>query len=268
MVTIDVNKCIGCGSCVKDCTSYMIRLEEGKAKVLGSCFECGHCVCVCPTNAVSMEGYDMSEVDDIPAGGAALDPNALLQAIKSRRSIRQFRDQPVEKEKLDMILQAARFTPTGSNLQDVNFIVLQDRLEEVTKLSLAELRKIGESWLALDSRTMLQERYAKRWSSMERQYYEKNRDGLFFHAPVVLVFTGKDQINASLAAASAELMANAQGLGCVFVGFFRAASETPVVREALGLEDGRQVVCTLALGYPNVRYYRTAPRKEREIKYM
>ena len=49
---------------------------------------------------------------------------------------------------------------------------------------------------------------------------------------------------------------------------FRNACDIPAVREAIGLAEGRQVVCVLALGYPNVRYLRTAPRKAREIKYL
>lgn len=267
MVIIDQGKCIGCGSCVKDCTVRNLVLEDGKAKVLGPCFECGHCVSLCPVDAVVMEGYNMDEVVPVPAGGGALDPEVLLTAIKCRRSIRQFKDKQVEQEKLDMILEAARYTPTGGNTQDVNFIVIRDKLKAVTELAMAELRKVGEEWMKLENPNYVQKRYAARFFNMERQYYEEGRETLFFRAPTVVVFTG-DPVNASLAATNAELMANALGLGGLFVGFFRNACDIPAVREAIGLEDGRQVVCVLALGYPNVRYLRTAPRKAREIKYL
>jgi len=51
----------------------------------------------------------------------------VLTAIRERRSIRQYTDQPVEPDKLHKILEAARLSPSASNRQDWKFIVVQDR---------------------------------------------------------------------------------------------------------------------------------------------
>jgi nitroreductase len=48
----------------------------------------------------------------------------VLAAIKGRRSIRQFTDQPIEKDKLDKLLEAARWAPSGGNLQKWRFVVV------------------------------------------------------------------------------------------------------------------------------------------------
>lgn len=270
MVQINLEKCVGCGSCVSDCTMSRIRLENGKAHVLGHCFECGHCVCVCPTGAVTMEGYDQSEVLPIPKEGGALDPDKLMMAIRSRRSVRRYQKKPVEREKIERILEAARFSPTGSNAQNVEFIVLQDRLEEFTRHALKALHSLGGEMLAhQEELNHSQARYAQRFYEMEGQYQQQGLDRLFFGAPAVLVFTGTNEIDPAITASKAELMANALGLGCVYIGFFRAAAEhDPSLRQALGLEEGRHVVCTLALGYPAVRYFRTTPRKPRKTQFM
>ena len=59
MVRVDQEKCIGCGMCSADCLAFNIVLDGDKATVKGECLECGHCVALCPTGAVSIEGYDM-----------------------------------------------------------------------------------------------------------------------------------------------------------------------------------------------------------------
>ncbi len=48
----------------------------------------------------------------------------VMEAIKGRRSIRQFTDQPIEKEKLQRLLEAARWAPSGGNLQTWRFVVV------------------------------------------------------------------------------------------------------------------------------------------------
>ena len=50
----------------------------------------------------------------------------VIEAIKTRRSVRSYQDKPVEPEKLQQILEAARLAPSASNSQDWKFIVVQD----------------------------------------------------------------------------------------------------------------------------------------------
>lgn len=57
-------------------------------------------------------------------------------AIKQRRSIRKFRDDPVPREMVDEILEAARLAPSGSNRQPWRFIVVTNPAER------AKLREI------------------------------------------------------------------------------------------------------------------------------
>lgn len=61
--------------------------------------------------------------------------NKVLEAIKKRRSIRKFSDKPISKEKINQILEAARWTPSGKNNQPWRFLVIEN---EDKKIKLAE----------------------------------------------------------------------------------------------------------------------------------
>jgi nitroreductase len=52
--------------------------------------------------------------------------NDVLKAIKNRRTIRRFKPNPIDEEKIQMILDAGRWAPSFSNLQPWRFIVIKD----------------------------------------------------------------------------------------------------------------------------------------------
>lgn len=61
-VTLDMDKCIGCFSCVKRCPTEAIRVKDGKASVIyDKCIGCGECVRICQSNA-KIPSYDKWEV--------------------------------------------------------------------------------------------------------------------------------------------------------------------------------------------------------------
>jgi len=59
-----------------------------------------------------------------------------LDAMRSRRNIRQFSDRAIPAKDLDQVLEMARRTPSGSNKQNWDFVVVTDRnqLQELSKV--------------------------------------------------------------------------------------------------------------------------------------
>lgn len=252
-IVIDESKCIGCGECVRDCVSSAIHLDGGKAKIRPGCIECGHCFAVCPAGAVDMPGYGTGGGGDV-VSMTEIDSDTLLQAMKSRRTVRQFKDIPIEQEKIDKILEAGRYAPTGANSQNVAFTVLgskQDYLErECVKLFRTGVG-IGSKFSASLKNTNI-------------------TDNFFFKgAPLVIVVSGRDKVNATLASAYMEIMANSLGIGVLYSGFFCGAARLlPKVNRALKLPAGHTPVTCMIFGYPAVKYKRIPPRKEKKANIL
>ncbi|WMC91421.1 nitroreductase family protein [Kineothrix sp. MB12-C1] len=260
IIKIDVEKCIGCGLCCKDCPSHVLVLKKGKAAILAEkCLECGHCVAICPTEAFTMSGYDMDEVKTYDKNSFGIDEDILLNTIQFRRSVRHYKDKQVEKEVIKKIIEAGRFTPTGSNKQRVRYIVAQKSIPMFENEALKTFKKLKRL-------LEIAGKFIKLPYDVSRYKLEP---GFFFHgAPTVLFIISDDTVDASLASMSMELMAESMGLGTLYVGFFAvAAKRSNRIRKELGLTKKENVVTCLAMGYPDVKYMRTVPRKKSEVEW-
>ncbi|MBC2851774.1 nitroreductase family protein [Cetobacterium sp. 8H] len=268
MMYVDPNKCIGCGLCVKDCFVKDIEMIDGKARIKNiTCFKCGHCIAVCPKNAVSTDEYDMKDVIEYNKESFEIEPDTLLNFIKFRRTIRHFMDKKIEREKILKIIEAGRFTETGSNSQNVSYIVVEKDIQKLRELTLKSLNNLGKTILETSSNT-LYKRYAKRWINMYEEYKNNpnGQDELFFKAPTIILVVSESPINGGLASSNMELMINALKLGTVFSGFFvRAAQDNEEIREFLEIKGEKQIVTCMVIGYPNIKFKRTVPRKKAEI---
>lgn len=137
------------------------------------CMECGHCVAVCPKNAVSMDGYDMSESTEYNPETFSLDSEQFLNAVRFRR-----------------------------------------------------------------------------------------------HAPAVIFVISENPVNASLASANMETMAESMGLGVLYVGLFvRTSKISRNIQKKLGMKGKEKLVTAMAVGYSAVKYARTVPRRPAQVEW-
>lgn len=270
MIIIDQNKCISCGLCVKDCFPMDIVMKEGRVAVRHeTCIKCGHCIAVCPNNAVSIDEYPMEEVKEYNEEEFRLNADNLLNFIKYRRTIRQYQDKRVDRNDLLKIMEAGRFTQTGSNQQDVTYIVVEENLNELKELVYTNLKHMGERMLSqIPESEVQQRRYPSMWVKMFDAYKENpvKNDKLFFNAPSIIIVTATSELNGGLASSNMELMTNALGLGTFFSGFFVFAAKNSLeIREYLKIKEPKQIVSCMVIGHPAVVYKRTVPRKKAEI---
>lgn len=249
-IKIDYEKCTLCLSCINDCPNNYLYLEDEKIKTYDSgCMECGHCYAICPTNAIQMTNYDNKEEPFVSM--TEINSDTLLKAMKSRRTIRNYKADPVEEDKIMKILEAGRYSPTGANSQNVTFTILGTRQTEAEEICVNIFRKgkkIGSPLI----------KYLKR--------IEITDDFFFKGAPLVIVVTSKSNVDAGLSSAYMEIMANSLGLGVLYSGFFVMCTKiSRKLRNLIQLEKGYEVVSCMIIGYPNVEYQRIAPRND--IKY-
>lgn len=146
----------------------------------------------------------------------------VMEAVKQRCSVRRYQDRPVEPEKLERVLEAARLAPSASNVQEWRFLVVQ---EPATRRALAEAAR-GQSFVG--------------------------------QAPVVIVACAADtkkvmpcglpsfQIDVAIALEHIALQAASEGLGTCWIGAFDEAR----VKKLLGIPDQARVVELMPLGYP------------------
>ena len=251
MVIIDPARCTGCGQCAKNCAVHaIVREEDGTYRCSGSwCFACGQCVALCPAGAASMPELEAP----LPYESAAfdLDPQVLLNAMRFRRSIRQFTGEKVPREELELLLEAGRCAPTSSNSQSVGFTVLDQEFETLRPRiwkSFARLAREG-------GRKLLLRRYESYLAHPEEP------DTLFYGGTQMIAVTSEPPIDGALALANMELMAHALGLGALYCGFaVRAIDGDPDLRAYFGITEKRKLDGCLIVGRTDLRFHRTAPR--------
>lgn len=260
MVQINKELCIGCGKCVKDCPVFCISITDHKASASGDCMNCGHCAALCPKEAVSIPGYDMDDVEIYDKTTFSLEADTLLRAIKFRRSIRDYKPLPIEKEKLQKVLQAGRYTATAKNNQDCHFIFVQKELAALKQQVWDFIENYANSHNDNASADML-----PYLSFNQRRKADCKDDYLFRNAPVVAYITSDWPLDAGLAAQNMELMAVALGLGALYNGYLaRITNANEKLKDWLGIK-GKTIKACMLLGYPNVSYERTVPRKEADV---
>lgn len=145
---------------------------------------------------------------------------AVLDVIKTRKSIRKYKDTPVEAEKLANVLEAARLAPSARNLQDWKFIAVTD----ADKRALMQEACGGQKQVGMAPVTLV---------------VCANNDS------VMSCGQSKTTIDCSIAMSFMLLQAEAEGLGMCWLGHFYADK----VKEVLGIPEDYIVVAVSPLGY-------------------
>jgi nitroreductase/Pyruvate/2-oxoacid:ferredoxin oxidoreductase delta subunit len=271
--------CIGCQRCVAICPSFVLEMVEAKAAVVRGdwCIGCEHCGAVCPTAAILHGG---SVLDSHPGRGEApaTSPEILELLLRERRSVRLYTGDLVPEEVLNKILDAGRYAPTGSNSQNVHYVVLTspDRIAELRKRTIAFYDKMfsrirgrfGMFIVSLVAGRKIAEYLRESLPKMEyaNELIRQGKDRLFHHAPVVIIahaesWDRSSSFNCSVALYNCSLMAHTLGLGCCFNGFLvNAVNHSSTIKRWLSIPTDHKCYSAMTLGYPDVKYLRLVYR--------
>lgn len=285
---IDYEKCIKCKQCVKECPPRLYRASKDDeitfSDPLGSCIECGHCIAVCPKDAIKFEAPEAPlAYPGIEDPTELISYDTLLKFLRARRSIRQFRPDPVPEEEVDAVLEAMRYAPSASNAQGWRYIILTDPekkriLADKTVAMLRLLRKVMKiKWLLkpfVSGQIKAQLTDPSTAASLDELLarHASGDDPIFYDAPCVIILhtssyghmAGND---AGLAFMHGMLAAQARGLGTCWIGFAEELLfRNKKMRKWLGIPSGHKPWGVMILGYPSVKYHRVPMRKPLKVR--
>ena len=286
---INVETCQGCGMCVSVCPASVPHLAPGpagrkvaelRAERLSTCVACGHCMAVCPTQSVRIAA--LSYEDDfyaLPEG--PIDGQGWFDLLATRRAIRVFRRRPVERDVVEKILEAISLAPMGVPPHKVEATVVQDRetIEQALPVMVEMYDNLGR-WIKNPFMRFVIRRRAGRsgYQSLTGHVLPSMRfrlsdmraglgDTFTRGAPTLLLFHAhRDADNhtedAFIALTYGLLAAHALGLGATAISLVSGAVErSPELRQLFQIPAHNEVVASMILGYPKVRFRRGIRRE-------
>ena len=193
-----------------------------------------------------------------------------VETILTRRSTRSYTSAPVERDKLEKIIEAGRHAPSGGNNQTNHFIVVQnpDVLHKLAKLAEDAFAKM--------------EITEQTYSSLKSSIMQSKKGGYVFYyrAPVLIIVAnqknyGNNIADCAVAVENMMIAANALDLGSCWINQLKWLNEEPSVlnylRE-LGLKEDERVYSSMIVGYPKSADGKPnripLPRKGNEVTFI
>jgi nitroreductase len=180
----------------------------------------------------------------------------LFEAIKTRRSIRRYKSDPIDDKKIEAILEAGRWAPSWANTQCWRFIVVRDLAikakvaESLIKIKLPDKEVDNPGAKSITTAPVLIAVCAetgksgcKPGSSGGGEFVTDKGDWFMF--------------DTALAVQNMVLAAHALGLGTVIMGLFDAQK----AEKALSVPEGYRIAAIFPVGIPD-QEAKVPPRKE------
>ncbi len=167
-----------------------------------------------------------------------------IEAIRQRRAVREYTDQPVDRAVIERLIEAAILAPSAMNVQPWAFAV------QLNQKRIDDYAQQVKHWLLTNSpKASIDPRL--------RQMIQSEGYSVFHHAPaLVLVLAKSSQSQAfedcCLAAENFMLAARNEGIGTCCIGLSRPWLNLPSSKERLGLPEIYEVIIPIVAGYPKV----------------
>lgn len=272
LFTVDEEKCSKDGICAATCPLSIIDFQD-KTKVPrpyahseSICINCGHCVAVCPHGALSHKNH--APQDCLPMNkDFILNGEQTEHFLRSRRSIRNYKNKPVEKETIEKLIDIASYAPSGHNMQPVKWQVIHGK-ETVKNLSAHVIDWMKHMLTAQPDLAKMMH------LDMITAAWDMGMDVVSRSAPALVLVNGPAKNpfadNAcKIAMTFFDLAVPSQGLGSCWNGFFnRAAVSWEPLQQALGVSKGFTNYGAMMLGYPKYKYHRMPNRNKPSLTWI
>ena len=261
-ISVDNNKCVHCGLCIKDCLRSAIGFDDNKIPHFVNsgetkCIGCQHCMAICPVGALSINGKNPADSANITYGNS----NEMLNLIKSRRSVRSYKNESIPSDKLEKITEMLAYPPTGGNVDCLHFSIVgtKEKMDEIRKVSYEKLTNDP------DENPMIH---------MSKKAYQTGADPIYRGAPSMIVASvnksksipGCENADPIIALSYFELYAWTLGLGTLWCDMaVIAANRYPEIKSMLKIPEDYTIGFIILIGTPNVKYSRAVQKDTNNV---
>jgi nitroreductase/NAD-dependent dihydropyrimidine dehydrogenase PreA subunit len=271
ILAVEQSRCLKDRICTEVCPKNIIMIDNNGHPYIeennqSECIKCGHCVVVCPVAALTLSDIKPSDCSDI-FDSWKISSDAMDRFMKSRRSIRSYKKKNIEKEKLEKLIDIARYAPSGLNIQPVKWKIINDRekIQHMIDLSM--------DWM----KYVIKEKFP--WAEALNMHkfvaeYDSGKDPILKGAPAIIVAYGdKKEVSlersSTIALSYLELASYSFDLGVCWAGYFEAIIKfCKPVRDIVGLSRKDQCTGVLMIGYPKFKYKKIPTRKPVDITWL
>ena len=259
---IDEDLCTSCKLCQQVCIRDNIVVEDFAIETGGNCFECGHCMAVCKVGAITLKSYENQEgrIQEYNSREIPVGYDDLLQLLKQRRSIRWFKNKKIDKATFNMLFEGAYYSPSAQNNQDVEFVVLDEKLDEFMEL-VYDIIKVEENQFFR----------IKEFGDYLNDNSTKEFHPLLWSGKQLILTFSSDKTSTVIANTRLELLAYSLGLGGFYSLFILKADEIDhdkLMEFFPNIDNNKHMYSAFIIGHPKVKFRRTIPHKNIKVDYL
>ena len=272
VLTIDLEKCQGCGKCEERCGFKKVISVNGSGKASFAperkeCIECYHCLMICPHGAIRGDGK-------LTVTGKAVGPSPVL----TRHSCRVYAPKKVDKKLLQEVLLDANMAPRAYiDFTERRFIVVTgERMVRLRTFLLKRIESHARLFRLLVRIPLLPGGVRRSlvnfaWCFQGTTEANRTREQLFQGAPALVLVSGParqavSRTNSDYALMQLLISAEERGLGTCISGYI--AGYARQVSLFLGLPKNEQVFCGAMVGYPAASFVRFVRRNDTSVTWL
>ena len=296
VMAVDAGNCTSCGLCIKNCPFKCWEMGEKdipRMKEEYACFSCFNCMVACPVDAVSIvETYHADggffdihyppvkmPIEPRDAEGNPDEWNEVERNILERRSVRNFKVDPVPESLMQRVLEAGRFAPSAGNHQPWKFTVITDKalIAQIEEACYAVWQGMypmfGDDQAVMNLVENLPPgAFDPRVQGGIRCVAQKELP-IFLNAPVVIFLGCSNKMaapeeHAGICGQNMTLAAKSLGLGSCWSNFAATVDLIPEIKSKLGYDDTWRIYSALCLGYPKFNQEGMVPRHFRPVTWF
>ena len=173
--------------------------------------------------------------------------------------MRWFKNKKIDKETFEKLFEGAYYSPSAQNEQDVEFVVLDEKLDEFMELVYDIIKVQEDEFFRI-----------KEFGEYLRDNSTKDFHPLLWEGKQLILTFSTDKTSAVIANTRLELLAYSLGLGGFYSLFILKADEIDHDRLMEFFQDidkDKHMYSTFIIGYPKKRFRRTIPHKDIKVNY-